>query len=111
MKTINIKNGPQSVPAILLGCMRMPALSVSDAQKTICAAYDLGINFFDNATCYTLGEAEKRFGDAFASSGIKRENVIIQTKCGIEKKTNQFDWRKETIISCVEDSLHRNHES
>ena len=35
MKTINVVNGPQNVPAIIQGCMRMPALSVEDAAKVI----------------------------------------------------------------------------
>ena len=52
MKTINVVNGPQNVPAIIQGCMRMPALSVEEAAKVIRNAYDLGVNFYDHATCY-----------------------------------------------------------
>ena len=69
MKTINVVNGPQNASTIILGCMRMPALSVNDAEKMIRTATELGVNFFDNATCYTAGEAETRFGDAFAQIG------------------------------------------
>lgn len=87
--------------------MRMPALSVPDAAKMIRTAYDLGVTFFDNATCYSRGEAETRFGDAFASSGVRREDVVIQTKCGLCFERNEFDWTKENILSSVEDSLRR----
>lgn len=107
MKTINVVNGPQNVSSIILGCMRMPALSVPDAAKMIRTAYDLGVTFFDNATCYSRGEAETRFGDAFASSGVRREDVVIQTKCGLCFERNEFDWTKENILSSVEDSLRR----
>lgn len=107
MKTRNVVNGPQNASAIILGCMRMPALSVPEAEKIIHAAVDLGVNFFDNATCYTNGEAETRFGDAFARSGIRREDVVIQTKCGLCFERNEFDWTKENILSSVEDSLRR----
>lgn len=31
MKTVNIANGPQNVPVILQGCMRMPDLSRDEA--------------------------------------------------------------------------------
>ena len=107
MKTVNVVNGPQNASAVILGCMRMPALSVSEAEGMIHAATELGVNFFDNATCYTAGEAETRFGDAFARSGIRREDVIIQTKCGLCFERNEFDWTKENILSSVDDSLRR----
>lgn len=107
MKTINVVNGPQNASAIIMGCMRMPALCVADAEKMIHTAMEQGVNFFDNATCYGRGEAETRFGDAFAQSGIRREDVVIQTKCGLCFERNEFDWTKENIISSVEDSLRR----
>ncbi len=65
MKTINVVNGPQNVSAIVQGCMRMAPLSIDEATKVIRNAYDLGVTFFDHATCYTNGECEQRFGDAF----------------------------------------------
>ncbi len=107
MKTINVKNGPQNAAAIILGCMRMPALSVGAASDLIKAACDLGVNFFDNATCYGNGEAERRFGDAFAASGIRREDVVIQTKCGLNFDRNEFDWTKQNILESVDASLER----
>lgn len=108
MKTINVVNGPANASAIILGCMRMPALSVDQAEKMIQTAVELGVNFFDNATCYGEdGEAEKRFGDAFKQSGIKREDVIIQSKCGLRFERNEFDWSKENILTSVDESLSR----
>lgn len=107
MKTLNIVNGPQNASSIILGCMRMPALTVDAAANMISTAVDLGINFFDNATCYTAGEAETRFGDAFAASGIRRDSVIIQTKCGLCFERDEFDWTKENILASVDDSLRR----
>ena len=108
MKTINVVNGPANASAIILGCMRMPALSVDQAEKMIQTAVELGVNFFDNATCYGEdGEAEKRFGDAFKQSGLKREDVIIQSKCGLRFERNEFDWSKENILTSVDESLSR----
>ena len=108
MKTINVVNGPANASAIILGCMRMPALSVDQAEKMIQTAVELGVNFFDNATCYGEdGEAEKRFGDAFKQSGLKREDVIIQSKCGLRFERNEFDWTKENILTSVDESLSR----
>lgn len=62
MKTIN---GFQNASTIVQSCMRMAPLSVDEAAKVIRNAYDLGVTFFDHATCYTNGECEQRFGDAF----------------------------------------------
>lgn len=108
MKLINVKNGPQNASQIILGCMRMPALSIDKAANIIRTAYDLGINFYDNATCYgENGEAETRFGDAFVQTGIKREDVYIQSKCGILSQKGEFNWTKENILSSVDDSLRR----
>jgi predicted oxidoreductase len=108
MKTVNIVNGPQNVSAIIQGCMRMPALSKEDAAKVIRTAYDQGINFFDHATCYgENGAAETRFAEAFPLTGIKREDIYIQSKCGLCFDRNEFDWTKENILSSVDDSLRR----
>ena len=107
MKKFDVVNGPKSVPAKILGCMRMPSLSVKEAENIISVSLELGINFFDHATCYGNGEAETRFGDAFSNMGVKREDVIIQSKCGLCFDRNEFDWTKENILSSVDDSLKR----
>ena len=108
MKYLNVANGPQNASAIILGCMRMPALSVDEAAAMIRTADELGINFYDNATCYGVnGEAETRFGDAFRQAGIRREDVFIQSKCGILSDRGEFNWTKENILSSVDDSLRR----
>ena len=107
MKTINIVNGPQNASAVIQGCMRMPALSKKDAANVIRTAYDCGINFFDHATCYGNGEAEERFAEAFPLTGIRREDIYIQSKCGLCFDRNEFDWTKENILSSVDDSLRR----
>lgn len=108
MKHINVVNGPQNASVIVQGCMRMPALSTDEAAAIIRTAYDLGVNFFDHATCYgTNGEAETRFGDAFPMTGIRREDVFIQSKCGILFEQGEFNWTKENIINSVNDSLRR----
>ncbi|MBQ6426869.1 MAG: aldo/keto reductase [Clostridia bacterium] len=107
MKRLDIVNGPRNVPRIILGCMRMPALSVKDAEGMIRTALELGVDFFDHATCYGDGEAETRFGEAFARSGIPRGDVFIQSKCGLRLDRNEFDWTKENILNSVDGSLRR----
>ena len=108
MKHISIVNGPQNVSAIIQGCMRMPDLSAEDAAKVIRTAYDCGVNFYDHATCYGQdGAAESKFAEAFPLTGLKREDIYIQSKCGLCFDRNEFDWTKENILSSVDDSLRR----
>jgi predicted oxidoreductase len=107
MQSINIVNGPKNASRLIMGCMRMPALTVEDAAKMIQTAYDLGINYVDHATCYGDGEAETRFGDAMALTSVKREDLIIQSKCGLRFDKQIFDWRKSNIIESVDGILKR----
>lgn len=107
MRTMNIKQGPQNVPAIILGCMRMPDLSVDAAANMINTAIENGINFFDHASCYTNGEAERRFGTAFSLTGLKRQDIFLQSKVGLQFDRNEFDWTKENILSNVDGILER----
>ncbi len=108
MKYIDIVNGPQRVSTIIQGCMRMPGLSKEDAAKVIRTAYDCGVNFFDHATCYGQdGAAESKFAESFPLTGLKREEIYIQSKCGLCFDRNEFDWTKENILSSVDDSLRR----
>ena len=107
MKTINVVNGPQNAPAIVQGCMRMPALTVPEAAEVIRNACELGVTFFDHATCYEAGVAEQRFGDAFKLTGLKREDIILQSKCGICPERQEFDWTKDNILTSVDDILRR----
>lgn len=107
MKYIDIMNGPQNASAIILGCMRMPSLSKEEAAKVIKTAHERGINYFDHATCYGMGEAETRFAEAFPLTGIKREKIFIQSKCGICPERSEFDWTKENIIASVDGILGR----
>ncbi len=107
MKLINIVNGPEGASAIVLGCMRMPALTAQAAAEMLTTAVSCGVNFFDHATCYGNGEAEKRFGDAFRLAGLRREDVYIQSKCGLHFDRQEFDWSRDDIIASAEESLSR----
>ena len=107
MKNIKVKNIPTELSAVVLGCMRMPELSPEQAETVIRNACELGVNCFDHADCYGMGEAETVFGKAFPKTGIRREDVFIQSKCGICPDRRVFDWSKEHIIESVDGILSR----
>lgn len=90
---------------VALGCMRMADLDVAVACQVLSTCRELGINFFDHADIYGGGESERRFAQAIAELGIKRDDLIIQSKCGIRK--GFFDFSKDHIISSVEGILER----
>ena len=107
MEMLNVVNGPQNISRIILGCMRMPALSVDKAAEIIKCATEMGINYFDHATCYGDGEAETRFGDAFPKTGLKREDIFLQSKCGLYFDRKEFSWDKEDILKSTDEILAR----
>ncbi len=90
---------------IALGAMRMGALEVSEAEKVIASAVESGINFFDHADIYGGGESEIRFRDAVKQLGLSRQDLILQSKCGIRK--GFFDFSKEHIVTSVDGILQR----
>jgi voltage-dependent potassium channel beta subunit len=44
------------------------------------AAYDAGVNFFDNAEAYGHGRAEITMGNVLQKAGWRRESLVISTK-------------------------------
>ncbi len=50
------------------------------ARECMTAAYDAGVNFFDNAEAYAGGEAERVMGEAIKQLGWRRESVVVSTK-------------------------------
>ncbi len=105
MKKINIGNGKLLGSEISLGCMRISNLPVNDVAKLIHTALDCGINFFDHADIYGGGRSEEIFAEALNMKPSIREQIIIQTKCGI--RNGFFDYSKEHILNSVDKSLKR----
>ena len=91
------------VPTIAVGCMRISDMNEKEVSAFVDTALSHGANFFDHADIYGGGKSEEVFGKAITPS--MRENILIQTKCGIRK--GQFDFSYEHIINSVEGSLRR----
>lgn len=95
------------VPNIAVGCMRLCGLQESEIESFIQTALELGMNFFDHADIYGQSTCEALFGKATRHAGIKREDVILQSKCGIRPDMGTFDFSKEHILASVDGSLKR----
>lgn len=103
MKNIQVGKSDLLGSEIIMGCMRIAEMSVDEVDVLLQGAIENGINFFDHADFYGKGKSEEVFGQALARHKNLRENLILQTKCGI--RPGFFDLSKEHIISSVDNSL------
>lgn len=72
-----------------------------------------GLTTFDHADIYGSYSTEADFGKAFAESGIKRADIQLISKCGIQltrgrdNRLNHYQYDKEYIIWSAEQSLKK----
>ena len=103
MYNIELGKSGLTVPTMAVGCMRIARMSEKEASTFVNTALETGANFFDHADIYGGGKSEEVFGRTFTAS--TREQLIIQTKCGI--RSGLFDFSYEHIVSSVDKSLKR----
>lgn len=104
MRKIEFGKSGLQVPAVAVGCMRISKMSKKQVDEFVDTALENGANFFDHADIYGAGMSETVFGESIAR--YNREDIIIQTKCGIVPN-KMFDFSYEHIIESVEGSLKR----
>jgi len=78
------------------------------AVKLVHAAYDQGVNYFDNADVYAKGQAEVVLGRAIAD--IPRENVVLSSKVFFPAADNNVNARglsRKHITEALHASLKR----
>ena len=86
MKKISIGIDKIVAPAVVAGCMRFADFEPNKMNRFIHRAIELGVVFFDHADIYGDGRSEEVFGSAWHCDGsLKREDMIIQSKCGIRQ--------------------------
>lgn len=108
MRKMTLGKSGMEVPVIAVGCMRMADKTVKEAAGLIDTALGAGLNFFDHADIYGgEGKSEEIFAEAFRQTNTDRENIFLQSKCGICAGKAYFDFSKEHIIRSAEGSLKR----
>jgi voltage-dependent potassium channel beta subunit len=84
----------------------------SIADELMGIAYDAGINFFDNAEVYALGESEKMMGRVLKKKNWDRTSYVISSKVfwgwrGKQNKPNQSGLSRKHIVEACHEALQR----
>ena len=88
-------------------------VDVNAAVEMLAAAMDAGINFFDNAEAYALGQSEVVMGQAFKRLGWARMSYVVSTKFfwGLAREGNTVNQRntlnRKYLSQAIDGSLQR----
>ena len=120
MKIMPLEKRGISNSRIVFGCMGLGGdwagnpLTKEDyitAEKAIEAALSIGITMFDHADIYKRGNSETVFGQILRNRPDLRDQIILQSKCGIrfqdDLNPQRFDFSKSHILSSVDGILGR----
>jgi len=85
-------------------------VDVDAAAEIMAAAYDLGVNFFDNAEAYAKGKSEEVMGAALKKLGWRRGSYLVTTKIywGLHDNVNEKNTlNRKRLIEGINGSLER----
>lgn len=82
------------------------------ADELMGIAYDHGVNFFDNAEIYALGESEKMMGRVIKKKKWDRTSFTVSSKAfwgwrGKDNKPNQTGCSRKHLIEACNEALQR----
>lgn len=84
----------------------------NSADELMGIAYDNGINFFDNAEVYALGESEKMMGRVLKAKNWDRTSYVLSSKAffgwrGKDNKPNQTGLSRKHLTEACNEALQR----
>lgn len=85
-------------------------MNVDTAYECMVAAYDAGVNFFDNAEAYARGESEVIMGQIFKRAGWRRASYVVSTKFywGLNDGPNERNTlNRKYLMQAIDGSLAR----
>ena len=118
MEYVKFGNTGMDVSRICLGAMGFGdpdkwihkwVLNENESREIIKKALELGINFFDTANSYSLGESEKILGKALKDFA-QRDEIVIATKVFNTMKkdrANSSGLSRKHIMNEIDNSLNR----
>jgi len=85
-------------------------LDAAAARECMAAAFDAGVNFFDNAQVYASGKSEELMGEALRKLGWPRMKYVVSTKFfwGISDGPNEKNTlNRKYLLDGIDGSLGR----
>jgi aryl-alcohol dehydrogenase-like predicted oxidoreductase len=84
-------------------------LKADQATAIVKAAHEAGINFYDTADIYGMGESEQHLGHAIRALNIPRSEVVIATKVGMRMRpgVNNNGLSRAHLTDALDASLKR----
>ncbi len=85
-------------------------VGVRDTVEMMAAAYDAGVNFFDNAEAYANGKSEEIMGEALKRLGWRRGSYLVSTKLfwGLHDNPNESNTlNRKYLLEGIDGSLQR----
>lgn len=85
-------------------------MNVDTAYDCMVAAYDAGVNFFDNAEAYARGESEVIMGQILKRAGWRRASYVVSTKFywGLNDGPNERNTlNRKYLVQAIDNSLKR----
>lgn len=111
MEYITLQNTDLRVSRFCMGGCPMGGYGWGSVQEselldTVHAALDAGVNFFDTADTYGLGQSERTLAKGL---GSRRRDVVIESKFGVRVGGGKtvYDNSPEYIQQALEESLRR----
>ncbi|MGA8206129.1 MAG: aldo/keto reductase, partial [Woeseiaceae bacterium] len=83
---------------------------IDDAVEMMGAAFDAGVNFFDNAEVYAGGKSEEVMGAALRKLGWRRGSYLVSTKLywGLHENPNERQTlNRKYLLEAIDGSLAR----
>src|SRR5512141_1074971 len=80
------------------------------ARECMAAAFDAGVNFFDNAEVYARGQSETIMGAVLKQMGWRRSSYIVSTKLywGLADRPNEKNTlNRKYLMQAIDGSLER----
>jgi len=81
-----------------------------NGYDSMAAAYDAGVNFFDNAEAYAKGQSETIMGKIFKRAGWRRASYVVSTKLywGLNDGPNERNTlNRKYLLQAIDNSLAR----
>ncbi|GAA4442828.1 aldo/keto reductase [Ravibacter arvi] len=114
MKKVSLSDSGPKVSEAIYGFWRWQdegSETYRKIESTVRLCLDLGINTFDHADIYGDSTVETSFGKVMRQNNLKREDLVLFSKCGIRRSTDGkflvYDTSRANIHKSIDASLKR----